>query len=105
MSNMSYCRFVNTVGDVRDCMDALREYDNSNPGLLDAAKRTVEKYDESDKSWADYSDAERQEYESASGHVRDSEESDISDAEKQSARELIELCRELVEEFEHTELV
>jgi len=26
MSNMSYCRFENTLQDLRDCFDALREY-------------------------------------------------------------------------------
>lgn len=25
MSNMSYCRFRNTLGDLRDCRDSLRE--------------------------------------------------------------------------------
>lgn len=25
MSNMSYCRFRNTLGDLRDCRDALEE--------------------------------------------------------------------------------
>lgn len=25
MSNMSYCRFENTLGDLQDCYDALRE--------------------------------------------------------------------------------
>lgn len=29
MANMSYCRFENTVNDLRDCRDALEEiYDN-----------------------------------------------------------------------------
>ena len=27
MSNMSYCRFQNTLSDLRDCQDALREQD------------------------------------------------------------------------------
>jgi len=26
MSNMSYCRFENTLHDLRDCLDALRDY-------------------------------------------------------------------------------
>ena len=29
MSNMSYCRFRNTVGDMRDCIDALEEMQNA----------------------------------------------------------------------------
>lgn len=27
MSNMSYCRFQNTVDDLEDCLEALRELD------------------------------------------------------------------------------
>lgn len=26
MSNMSYCRFENTVGDLQDCLEQLRDY-------------------------------------------------------------------------------
>lgn len=29
MSNMSYCRFENTLGDLRDCRDAMDETDLS----------------------------------------------------------------------------
>ena len=29
MSNMSYCRFENTLHDLRDCLDALQEYSAS----------------------------------------------------------------------------
>lgn len=25
MGNMSYCRFENTLGDLKDCLDAIRE--------------------------------------------------------------------------------
>jgi len=28
VANMSYCRFQNTLADLRDCMDALIEADN-----------------------------------------------------------------------------
>jgi len=31
MSNMSHCRFQNTLGDLRDCYDAM---DNSEPGEM-----------------------------------------------------------------------
>jgi len=27
MSNMSYCRFQNTLGDLEDCLEALRDLD------------------------------------------------------------------------------
>ena len=30
MSNMSYCRFENTVGDVRDCAEAINEAQEEN---------------------------------------------------------------------------
>lgn len=28
MANMSYCRFENTLGDMRDCLNAMREAEN-----------------------------------------------------------------------------
>ena len=27
MSNMSYCRFENTVGDLQDCIEAIRDWE------------------------------------------------------------------------------
>lgn len=46
MSNMSYCRFQNTLNDLRDCQDALEELATGDveplsPEELSAAKRLV----------------------------------------------------------------
>ena len=47
MSNMSYCRFQNTSGDLEDCKNALEELTNDRTGKLSndelhAAKRLVQ---------------------------------------------------------------
>jgi hypothetical protein len=45
MSNMSYCRFQNTLDDMRDCLDALSEMDDLSELSVDernAAIRMVE---------------------------------------------------------------
>ena len=38
MSNMSYCRFENTAGDVDDCIEALQEGESLSESELAAAK-------------------------------------------------------------------
>lgn len=55
MSNMSYCRFENTLADLQDCLEALED------GALN--------------------------------------NSDMSDIERESALELIELCGEIYDNF------
>ena len=46
MGNMSYCRFQNTLKDLRDCKDALEEMTNEGKTLssseLDAAQELVD---------------------------------------------------------------
>ena len=44
MSNMSYCRFENTLGDLKDCRDALEEegIDGLSESELKAYKKLVE---------------------------------------------------------------
>lgn len=41
MSNMSYCRFQNTAGDLADCVAALEEGDRLSDDELRAAVRLV----------------------------------------------------------------
>lgn len=41
MANMSYCRFHNTLIDLRDCYDALDDFDSLSGGELDSAIRLV----------------------------------------------------------------
>ena len=40
MGNMSYCRFENTLGDLRDCYDALGEMPNTDD-LSESEKRAM----------------------------------------------------------------
>ena len=42
MPNMSYCRFNNTLSDLRDCRDALREGNISSLAEKRKAKRLLE---------------------------------------------------------------
>ena len=42
MSNMSYCRFENTYGDLMDCFNALRDNDIQSEGERKKAKRMLE---------------------------------------------------------------
>lgn len=41
MSNMSYCRFQNTEGDLRDCYDALNDDDELSPEEEKAKQRLI----------------------------------------------------------------
>ena len=41
MSNMSYCRFQNTLVDLQDCMDELYELDGDLSELSSAEKRAA----------------------------------------------------------------
>ena len=42
MSNMSYCRFQNTSGDLRDCLEAMQELINNN-GVGEHGERLSQK--------------------------------------------------------------
>lgn len=39
MGNMSYCRFQNTLGDLRDCLEAIEEGDADDEKLSAEEKR------------------------------------------------------------------
>ena len=42
MSNMSYCRFENTAGDLGDCIDAIRDWEDECKDLSDYEVRALE---------------------------------------------------------------
>lgn len=42
MSNMGYCRFQNTLSDLRDCFEALQDESTLSPEEFSAAERLVE---------------------------------------------------------------
>ena len=39
MSNMSYCRFKNTLGDLRDCLDSLMDGSAFNKDMMDDERK------------------------------------------------------------------
>jgi len=42
MANMSYCRFENTLGDLRDCVNVLEDgYDFEDIGLSDSEEQAM----------------------------------------------------------------
>ena len=43
MSNMSYCRFQNTVADLEDCLEALRERDGDLSDLSEEEQNAAER--------------------------------------------------------------
>ena len=105
MSNMSYCRFVNTVGDVRDCMDALRDFDAfSGDKITRLQNEAAELEDSLQGVKYDGDDPRFRELEFKCDEIQRIEEMDISSSERDSARELIELARELADEFEGIEI-
>jgi len=51
MSNMSYCRFENTLGDLEDCFDNMSDEDDLSEGekrarleIIELAKRIISNY-------------------------------------------------------------
>jgi hypothetical protein len=52
MSNMSYCRFENTAGDFRDCLEALRVM-SENQG------NEGDQYEENNEQFSDLNDYEK----------------------------------------------
>ena len=43
MSNMSYCRFENTLSDLNDCADALDDIDGDLSNLSDTEREAAER--------------------------------------------------------------
>ena len=74
MANMSYCRFQNTLQDLRDCKDALEDFIQNNDNvissaeerrcaknLIDVCKEIADNYEESDiDRQAEYFDKEEE---------------------------------------------
>lgn len=54
MANMSYCRFQNTLGDLRDCVDALDQInglDELSTEEAEAARRLIKLCREVAENW------------------------------------------------------
>lgn len=91
MSNMSYCRFHNTLMDLQDCRDALDEMGNSSYIM-----KRVQQFRNSGTE-EDLEEASR---------LRDQiDEYVLSSDEYRAARKLIELCREIADSYDESILV
>ncbi len=115
MPNMSYCRFHNTLLDLRDCAEALEEM-AQNQYLVNrledakakfaAAEETLDKFNENDPG---YDDAVAAAHEDAKLEVEHWEEeiayysrkiNPLSAEEFRAARSLLELCAEISEAYD-----
>ena len=102
MSNMSYCRFENTLGDLRDCKGALDDMRDVAVRLeeLSEVKARFQVLEDLDR---DMTEAEDREYdflyEEYHFLYRQIEEHILSDHEKSAKESLLKLCAEITEEY------
>jgi len=93
---MSYCRFQNTLGDVRDCQEALndleeqdglksrREFQAERIGVLEAKEEVTE--------------LEEDELESLIEIYNDESVEVLSDEEERAMKMLVALCKEIADQ-------
>ena len=98
MSNMSYCRFHNTLGDLRDCVDALEQMSELKEDA-DAYKGKLRHMaaleEEGKKNTEEFEDLEEE-----AGELEEYlDDVLLSDDEAYSAEALVKLCREIAELF------
>jgi len=100
MSNMSYCRFHNTVIDLRDCKEALEKLNDTDD---EAARKcelevAIAVLDEQEEEWTTAEEDEHyaltEEWEEL-----DSNTETLSEDEALRAKELIRVCVEIAEQF------
>ena len=121
MSNMSYCRFENTLGDLRDCRDAL---DNMQDHRHDVArlKELKSDFDMKTACFEEIKDCVYTDAEATKAAARDDLEEEIdslceemdnlsdnidalSEYEYPAARNLLELCKEIGDTFDEDDLI
>ncbi len=93
MSNMSYCRFRNTLQDLRDCADALRRIEDF--GGQDEINELLAGADD---IFEDLTDAD--EIEMTRSMVEEADELNLSDEERDAKDSLIALCKEIAELYD-----
>ena len=104
MPNMSYCRFHNTLGDLQDCKDALDEYEGNRHDRIRLKEIEEEILEIQTRPTMDFTDEEDERLDELHAEKDQLEDSGISESERQKARELIDLCREIADEFESIDL-
>jgi len=121
MSNMSYCRFHNTLSDLQDCRDAMdsMQENRHNVAILaelkerfDHATEELERHDkapmsERDEDWEEtYEELNDRVDELCEEMDNVSEElSPLSKEEYGKACALLDLCREIADTFEEDDLI
>lgn len=106
MPNMSYCRFHNTLGDLQDCRDALSDYEDTIHDRLRMKKIEEEILEIETRPTMGFTEAEEDQLEDLHEELdalKDAE-TNISEEERGKARALIDLCREIADEFTDTDL-
>lgn len=105
MTNMSYCRFHNTLGDLRDCRDAIEEMAESihnkraYDALLPKWKAACDIEDPTEDQELDC-DEMFEELDRLRNQIRG-----LSDSEYRAAKWLIELCESIAEDYSEDDLV
>lgn len=96
MSNMSYCRFNNTLSDLLDCQEALEAYQHET--LSPTAYEKIEaEIDELDSGKVDANGLDR--LRDLCDDIKNHDENDIVGKEKEKAIELIRLCKTIADEY------
>ncbi len=105
MSNMSYCRFHNTLADLEDCREAMENM-MDHGGEIQGFKEYAKRWNElSDKK--DHTDQEEEEFEALHERMEEIREDveALSDSEYEKARQLLALCREIADEYDEDALI
>ena len=105
MSNMSYCRFRNTLADLQDCSDHLWYHEDARSQLLKLKaelKMTELNYDQILKDSLD-GDWIRDIIDDLEEQIEDIECKLLSPEEEQAREVLIDLCRQIVQEADDRE--
>lgn len=101
MSNMSYCRFQNTLTDLRDCSDALndleeqdglkarRDFQAERIGVLEAKEEVTE--------------LEEVELESLIEIFNEESDEVLSEEEERAMKWLVQLCKEIADQYAEEE--
>lgn len=98
MSNMSYCRFNNTLIDLQDCKDALDDYEEKTHDRIrmKAIGEEIASLNRDPDTTQEILDQIDELQEELDGLEDDA----MSESERQKASALILLCKEITEEFD-----
>lgn len=121
MSNMSYCRFENTLGDLQDCRDALDTMQDHHHDVI-RLREVKSDFDMKTACFQEIKDCVYTDAEATKALHRDDLEEEIdslceemdslsdniqalSQYEYPAAKNLLELCREIADAYDEDDLV